>query len=108
MMTQFNGPVDARALQAALAEDFQKMSAEVAEALNQAGEDDVIGNSEHRVRDAVGALRVRIFQQAVQMRMDAAEAAFSPSGEPGGAGVSPASQGPAQPGGADGQRGDPG
>ena len=71
-MTQSNGPVDAQALQAALAEDFQKMSAEVAEALNQAGEDDVIGNSEYRVRDAIGALRVRIFQQAVQMRMDAA------------------------------------
>lgn len=106
-MGRSNTAVDAQALQAALAEEFQKMSAEVAEALNHAGEDDVIGHSEHQVRDALGAFRAKVFQQAVQMRMDAAEAAFSPSGDPEGAGVSPASQGPARPGRADGQRRDP-
>jgi N-methylhydantoinase B/oxoprolinase/acetone carboxylase alpha subunit len=107
-MTRPKQQIDAQALQDALAEEIRQMTEQVAEAVTQAGEDDVIGHSEHQVRDALGAFRTRVFERAVQMRIDAAEAAFSPSAEPGRAAVPPASQGPAQPGGADGQRGDPG
>jgi len=96
--------VYAAGLKAALAQDIERMVADVARAVSEAGADDVIGHSEHEVREVLGRFRTRVFQQGVQMRMDAAEASFSPSAEPAGRGVSAASQGPAEPGGADGQR----
>ncbi len=96
--------VDVAGLKAALADDFERMVAEVARAVGGAGADDVIGHSEHEVREAVGRLRSAVFERSVQMRMDAAEASFSPSADVEGAGVSAGSQGPAEPGGADGQR----
>jgi hypothetical protein len=39
-----------------------------------------ISVSEEKVRDLFAALRLKAYERAVQMRLDAAEAAFPPSG----------------------------
>ena len=52
---------------------------EVMEAVNQARDGEWIAGSEERVRDLSAAMRRRVFEQAVQQRVDAAEAAFPPS-----------------------------
>jgi hypothetical protein len=49
------------------------------EAVNQAPDGAWISGSEEQVRDIAAAMRQRIFEQAVQKRVDAAEAAFPPS-----------------------------
>ena len=54
----------------------------VADAINAAPPGQVIAGSEERVRDLFGELRREAFEQGVQMRIDAAEAAFPPSGGP--------------------------
>jgi hypothetical protein len=41
-----------------------------------------ISGSEEQVRDIAAAMRQRIFEQAVQKRVDVAEAAFPPSAPP--------------------------
>jgi len=100
--------VDAQRLKAALADDIERMVRDVARAVNEAGADDVIGHSEHAVREVLGRFRSAVFERGVQMRTDAAEASFSPSADVDGSGVSAAAQGSSEPGGADGQRFDPG
>ena len=60
----------------------QKMEAmlgQVADAINNAPDGYVIAGSEEKVRDLFGELREQAFQTGLQMRVDAAEAAFSPS-----------------------------
>ena len=52
---------------------------EVMEAVNQARDGEWIAGSEERVRDLSAAMRRRVFERAVQQRVDAAEAAFPPS-----------------------------
>jgi hypothetical protein len=49
------------------------------EAVNEAPDGQWISGSEEQVRDLTGAMRQRIFERAVQRRVDAAEAAFPPS-----------------------------
>jgi hypothetical protein len=49
------------------------------EAVNQAPDGAWIAGSEERVRDLSAEMRRRIFERAVQQRVNAAEAAFSPS-----------------------------
>lgn len=51
----------------------------VMEAVNQAPDGKWIVGSEEQVRDLSEDFRRRVFQAAVQQRVDAAEAAFSPS-----------------------------
>lgn len=51
----------------------------VADAINAAPTGGVIAGSEERVRDLFGELRREAFEQGVQMRVDAAQAAFPPS-----------------------------
>lgn len=51
----------------------------VMEAVNQAPDGKWIVGSEEPVRDLSEDFRRRVFQAAVQQRVDAAEAAFSPS-----------------------------
>jgi hypothetical protein len=50
----------------------------VADAVNQAPTGQVLNHSEEPVRDLLGDFRQRVYQTAVQLRIDAAEAAFSP------------------------------
>jgi hypothetical protein len=55
----------------------------VADAVNDAMPGKIINDSEERVRDLFAKLRQEAFEQALQLRVDAAEAAFSPSEGPG-------------------------
>jgi hypothetical protein len=57
---------------------------QVAAAVNNAPDGNVISGSEMQVRDLMGELRRKAFQIAVQMRIDSTESSFSPSpGRPG-------------------------
>jgi GTP cyclohydrolase I len=60
-------------------EDMEQYVKEVMEAVNQAPDGEWIAGSEERVRDLSAEMRRRVFEKAVQKRVDAAEAAFSPS-----------------------------
>jgi GTP cyclohydrolase I len=60
-------------------EDVEQYVKEVMEAVNQAPDGEWIAGSEERVRDLSAEMRRRVFEKAVQQRVDAAEAAFSPS-----------------------------
>jgi hypothetical protein len=55
------------------------MLGQVADAVNEAAPGQIITGSEEKVRDLFADLRRQAFEQAVQMRVDAAEAAFPPS-----------------------------
>ena len=52
----------------------------VMQAVNDAPDGEWIAASEEQVRDLSAEFRRRVFQEAVQQRIDAAEAAFPPSG----------------------------
>lgn len=73
--------IEAKKLQELLKEDIEKCVAEVTEAVNAARAGSVIDDSEEPVRIATGRLRQKVFEKALQMKIDAAEAAFSPSSE---------------------------
>ena len=55
----------------------------VADAINEAPPGQIIADSEERVRDTFADLRRDAYEMAMQMRLDAAEAAFPPSEGPG-------------------------
>jgi len=60
----------------------QKMEAmlgQVADAINNAPDGYIIAGSEEQVRDLFADIRQQAFELGLQMRVDAAEAAFSPS-----------------------------
>jgi hypothetical protein len=75
--------IDRAELEKRLQEDFQRCLAEVVEAIDTARIGAIIDDSEEPVRLATSRLRAMIFEKAIQMKADAAEAAFSPSAEPG-------------------------
>lgn len=83
-------------------EQFERLMREVAAAVNAAPEGRVINGSEEQVRDLLGEFRREVYQTALQMRVDAAEAAFSPGGPADG--VLQAGQGEPRTRSADGQR----
>ena len=60
-------------------EEVQQYLKQVMEAVNQAPDGAGISGSEEQVRDITAAMRQRIYEQAIQKRVDAAEAAFPPS-----------------------------
>ena len=60
-------------------EEVEQYLEEVMEAVNQAPDGAWISGSEEKVREIAAAMRQRVFEQAVQKRVDAAEAAFPPS-----------------------------
>lgn len=61
--------------------ETQAMLEDVMQAVNQAPDGDWIGGSEERVRNRLGEFRKQVYEAAIQARIDAAEAAFSPSGD---------------------------
>jgi len=61
---------------------FEKLCQEVADAVNQAPPGQVINASEEKVRDLLADFRLATYQAAVQLRLQAAQAAFPPSAEP--------------------------
>ena len=60
-------------------EEARRVFGQVADAVNDAATGNVINASEMQVRDAMGELRKRAFEKAVQMRIDSTESSFSPS-----------------------------
>jgi hypothetical protein len=63
-------------------EKMEVMLGKVADAINEAPPGHIISGSEEQVRDLFADLRRQAFETGLQMRMDAAEAAFSPSQGP--------------------------
>jgi len=78
MDRQVQVPVDAYLQQMRGA--FEQAMRQVVDAVNQAPDGQWINASEVKVRDVMAAFRQQAFQTALQMRVDAAEAAFSPGG----------------------------
>jgi hypothetical protein len=73
--------IDERKLKELLKKDFEDCIAEVVEAIDTAKAGSIIDDSEEPVRIATGKLRQKIFEKALQMKIDAAQAAFPPSGQ---------------------------
>jgi hypothetical protein len=67
---------------AAMRQRVEEVLGKVADAVNDAAPGHIISGSEEQVRDLFAQLRQEAFEQAVQLRVDAAEAAFSPSEGP--------------------------
>lgn len=59
--------------------EVRQILGRVADAVNEAPTGNVISGSEIAVRDAMAQLRQRVFEKAVQMRIDSTESSFSPS-----------------------------
>jgi hypothetical protein len=60
-------------------QEIEEFAKEVMEAVNNATDGQWIAGSEEQVRDLSAEMRRRVFEAAVQKRVDAAEAAFPPS-----------------------------
>jgi hypothetical protein len=60
-------------------QEMETMLGQVADAINGAPPGRIIAGSEEKVRDLFADLRKKAFEKGLQMRMDAAEAAFPPS-----------------------------
>ena len=59
----------------------EEMLQDVMQAVNDAPDGDWISGSEEQVRNRFAVFREQAYQAALQARIDAAEAAFSPSGD---------------------------
>ena len=73
--------ISAEALKVFLHGRVDEIAEKVIDAVNVAQPGRLIADSEEQVRDIMGELRRAVFETAVQQTVDAAEAAFSPSGE---------------------------
>ena len=60
-------------------QEMEQYLKEVMEAVNNAADGEWIAGSEEQVRDLSAEMRRRVFEAAMQKRVDAAEAAFPPS-----------------------------
>ena len=58
---------------------MEEILGQVADAINEAPPGQIISGSEEQVRDLFADLRQRAFEKGLQMRLNAAEAAFPPS-----------------------------
>ncbi len=63
--------------------EFEEFAKQVMEAVKNAPDGQWIAGSEEQVRDLCAEMRRKVFERAVQKRVDAAEAAFSPSARSG-------------------------
>jgi hypothetical protein len=63
----------------AMRQRVEEVLGKVADAVNDAMPGKIINGSEEQVRDLFAKLRLEAFEQALQLRVDAAEAAFPPS-----------------------------
>jgi hypothetical protein len=63
----------------AMRQGVDEMLGKIADAVNEAVPGKIINGSEEQVRDLFAKLRQDAFELAMQMRVDAAEAAFPPS-----------------------------
>lgn len=89
----FQPQLSAQDLLDQLRDRFEKLCSDVAIAVNEAPAGQVINASEEKVRDLLADFRLATYQAAVQLRLQAAQAAFPPSTQPQ-HGQAPAEQGP--------------
>jgi hypothetical protein len=75
--------LDRNAYREKMREAFEQAMDQVAEALDNARCGRLIRDSEEKARDVLEEFRRVAYETATQMKIDAAEAAFSPSEEPG-------------------------
>ena len=73
--------LDRAAYRQKMREAFERTMDQVAEAVDNAPCGRIIRDSEEKARDALEEFRRTAFETATQMKIDAAEAAFSPSEE---------------------------
>jgi len=85
--------LSSQALMEQLRGRFEQLCQEVAAAVNQAQPGQVINQSEEKVRDLLADFRRATFEAALQLRLQAAQAAFPPSAAPPDA-KAPGQQGP--------------
>ena len=62
--------------------ECRRIMEQIADTVNAAPTGNVINGSEMQVRDAMVELQRRVFEKAVQMRIDSTESSFSPSQGP--------------------------
>ena len=60
-------------------QEFEEFAKQVMDAVNDAPDGQWIAGSEEQVRDLSAEMRRKVFERALQKRVDAAEAAFPPS-----------------------------
>ena len=75
--------LDRAKLREQLLSQFEQVVTEVADAVDEASAGRVIRDSEERARDALDRFRQTVYEQALQGKINAAEAAFPPSAQPG-------------------------
>jgi hypothetical protein len=73
--------LDRAALRARLLAEFERTVEAVANAVDQAPSGRVIRDSEEPARVALDQFRAKVYEAALQAKVDAAEAAFPPSEE---------------------------
>ena len=61
--------------------EFERVVEEVSDAIDEAPAGRVIRDSEEKARDTLDRFRQVVYEQALQGKIDAAEAAFPPSAE---------------------------
>jgi hypothetical protein len=71
--------LDRAKLRAELLAEFERTVEDVADAVDNAPAGRLIRDSEEPARDALDRFRQRVYERAVQAKVDAAEAAFPPS-----------------------------
>lgn len=71
--------LDRDAYREALRVELERVVQEVADAVDNAPKGRVIRDSEEKARDALDRFRQAAYQKALQMKINAAEAAFPPS-----------------------------
>jgi hypothetical protein len=71
--------LDRRAYEEQMRAEFERALREVADAVDSAPQGRVIRDSEEKARDALDRFRQVAYEKAIQMKVNAAEAAFPPS-----------------------------
>jgi hypothetical protein len=75
--------VDRAELRKRLQAEFERVLEEVSDAIDDAPAGRVIRDSEEKVRDSLDRFRQIVYEGGLQAKIDAAEAAFSPSDQRG-------------------------
>jgi hypothetical protein len=74
--------MDREAFKEQMRVEMERLLDDVARAVDDAPAGRIIRDSEEKVRDAFAEFRQKTFERALQMKVDAAEAAFPPSDQP--------------------------
>jgi hypothetical protein len=75
--------LDRKAYEEQMRAEFERALRDVADAVDNAPQGRIIRDSEEQARDALDRFRQMAYEKAVQMKVNAAQAAFPPSGQRG-------------------------